>query len=83
MLQLFLIRQVELPYYDGGALKNLAGTNNNDITNIDSNEWVLQIDPVNGAKIEFESKFDVAPIGLGYVPRQEHAKYPRVETTFK
>lgn len=75
--------RVDLPFYDGGVLKNLAttGTNTNEI--IDNNKWVLEIDPINGAKIEFHSKFDSTPIGLAYMSRQEPAKYPKVEISLR
>lgn len=70
---------VELPKYDGVTLKNLAGANHKDgNTDYDSNKWVLEVDPRNGATIEFDSKFESAPIGLGYMSRQDPAEYPQV-----
>jgi hypothetical protein len=71
---------VVLPKYDGLTLKNLAGANNNDgNTDYDNNKWVLEVDPRNGATIQFDSKFEAAPVGLGYMSRQDPAEYPNVE----
>jgi hypothetical protein len=64
--------EVKLKYH--GAVHTLLGSIEN------SNKWVLEVDPVSGGRLSFESKFSLpVPVGLSYMSKEEGSNYTVAE----
>ena len=68
----FTGREVNLKY--DGVNHTILGSMEN------SEKWVLEVDPVNGGRLAFESKFSSpVPVGLSYMSKQEGSNYTVIE----